>query len=115
MPGRGIYDTVKQAIQDIVAPQLQELKGDIAGFRGEIKGEITGLRAEITGLRAEVRQIEKRMEDGFASIRNEMSVRFAALDEKFSQRLDHTNQRLDDALEIRERLAALEARVAAQS
>jgi hypothetical protein len=41
-----------------------------------------------------------------------MNVRFGALDEKFTQRLDYTNKRLEDALEIRERLAALEARVA---
>jgi hypothetical protein len=137
MPGCGIYETVKQAIQDVVAPQLQELKG------------------EIVGLRSEVRQIEKRMEEGFTSVRAEMNVRFGALDEKFTQRigaldekliqrigavdqridsldekfiqrmnsldekvtqrLDYTNKRLDEALEIRERLAALEARVAAQS
>jgi predicted nucleic acid-binding Zn-ribbon protein len=104
MPGRGIYETVKQAIQDVVVPQLQELRGDIAGLRGEI-----------VGLRGEIRQIEKRMEDGLASIRSEMNVRFAALDEKFTQRLDFTNKRLEEALEIRERLAALEARVASHS
>jgi len=104
MPGRGIYNTVEQAIQDVVAPQLQELKGDIAGLRGEM-----------AGLRGEMRQIEKRLEDGFTSIRSEMNVRFGALDEKFTQRLDSTNKRLEEALEIRERLAALEARVASQS
>ncbi len=109
MPGRGIYDTVKQAIQDVVAPQLQELKGEIAGLRGEM-----------SGLRGELRQIEKRMEEGFSagrnevnSLRNEMNARLSALDEKFSSRLDYTNKRLEEALEIRERLAALEARVGA--
>jgi hypothetical protein len=104
MPGRGVYETVKQAIQEVVAPQLQELKGDIAGLRGEI-----------VGLWGEMRQIEKRMEDGFTSLRSEMNVRFAALDEKFIQRLDHTNKRLEEALEICERLAVLEARIASHS
>ena len=61
MPGHGIYDTVRQAIQDVIARQLQELRGDITGFCGEIGGELTGLRAEM-------RQIEKRMEDGFNSM-----------------------------------------------
>ncbi|MGH8014264.1 MAG: hypothetical protein ACREQ4_17380 [Candidatus Binataceae bacterium] len=103
----GIYDTVKQAIQDVVAPQLRELKGEIAGLSGE------------------TRQIEKRREEGCASLRTEMNVRFTAfdekftqrinaLDEKFTQRLDSTNKRLDDALEIRERLAAVEAKLSAQ-
>ena len=55
------------------------------------------------------------MEDGFASIRNEMNVRFAALDEKFTQCLDYTNKRLEAMLEIRERRAALKARVPSHS
>ena len=104
IPGCGIYDTVRQAIQDVVVPQLQELRG---GHRGITWSECP--------LRGEIRQIEKRMEDGLTSIRNEMNVRFAALDEKFTQRLDYTNKRLEDGLEIRERLAALEARVASHS
>jgi hypothetical protein len=101
MPGCGIYDTVRQAIQDVVVPKLQELSGDIAGLRGEI-----------VGLPGEIRQTEKRTENGLSAIRNEMNVQFAALDEKAIQRLDHTNKRLEDGPEIRERLAVLEARVA---
>ena len=98
------------------SPQLQELKGDLAGFRGEMAGELTGVRAEIAGVRAEVagvraemRELEKPMEDGFTLIRSAMTVRFAALDEKFTQRLDHTDKRRHETLEIRARLAALEA------
>lgn len=95
---KGTYETVKQAIQDVIAPQLQELKGEIAGLRGEIKGEIAGLRGElkgeIAGLRGEMRQIEKRMEEGFGALRSEIAI---------------TNKRIDEALNIRERLAALEA------
>ncbi len=63
MAERGIYNMLQQAIQDVVAPQPQELKGEIVGLRGEI------------------RQIVKRMEEGFAagrnkvnSLRNEMNV-----------------------------------------
>ena len=51
MAGKGLYDTVKQAIQDVLAPQIQELK------------------VEISGLRGEMRQLEKRMEEGFSSVR----------------------------------------------
>ncbi|HVA82114.1 MAG TPA: hypothetical protein VNF29_14400 [Candidatus Binataceae bacterium] len=84
------YETIKQAIQDVIAPQLQELKGEISGLRGEI----AGLRGEIAGLRGEMRQIEKRMEEGFIALRGEIG---------------YTNKRIDEALDIRERLAALEA------
>jgi hypothetical protein len=48
-----------------------------------------------------MRQSEKRMEEGFAagrnevsSLRNEMNTRVTALDAKFPARRDYTNQRL---------------------
>jgi predicted nucleic acid-binding Zn-ribbon protein len=90
MARNNINETIKQAIQDVIAPQLQELKGEIAGLRGEI----AGVRGEIAGLRGEMRQIEKRMEEGFIALRGEIG---------------YTNKRIDEALDIRERLAALEA------
>jgi phage host-nuclease inhibitor protein Gam len=107
--------TVKQAIQDVLAPELQELKEEIAGLRGDCPGEFGALRAEVAGVHGEIRQIEKPMENGLTSIRTEMNVRCAALGEKFTPRLDYTNKRLEDAPEIRERLAVLEARVASHS
>jgi prefoldin subunit 5 len=61
MAAKGLYETVKQAIQDVVAPQVQELKGEISGLRGEM------------------RQVEKRMEEGFIAIRNEMRSEIGAV------------------------------------
>jgi hypothetical protein len=58
--------TLKQVLQDFIAPKLEALKGEISSVREE-----------------------------------------ARIDEK----LTFTNKRLDEALEIRERLAALEAKV----
>jgi chromosome segregation ATPase len=50
---KGTYDTIKQAIQDLIAPQLERITGEIAG------------------LKTEVRSLEKRMEEGFTSLRGE--------------------------------------------
>jgi hypothetical protein len=86
----GTYDTLKQLFQDIIAPQLEKMSG------------------EISGLKTEVRSLEKRMEEGFASSRNEME----SLRGEMRQGLAYTNERLDEVLEIRERLAALEAKLA---
>jgi predicted nucleic acid-binding Zn-ribbon protein len=100
-------DTVKQAIQDVIAPQIQELKGEIAALRGEMGG-----------LRGEMRQFEKRVDDGFAAVRGEMRQIEKRMDEGFTavrNEMALTHKRVDDALEIRERLAALEARFAARS
>jgi hypothetical protein len=66
MPRMGIYDQVKSAIQDIVAPALHE-----------IRGEIQAMHADIRGL---------------------------------DQKIDGVDRELRTAIDIRERLAALEAR-----
>jgi len=87
-----VYATLKQVLQDFIAPQLEALKG-----------EISSVRAEITSLRSEIRRLDEKIE----SVRNELKADIARLDEK----LLFTNKRLDEALEIRERLAALEAKV----
>lgn len=68
MAFRGTYDTIKQTIQDVIAPQLQELKGDIAGLRGEMDG----LHGEMSGLRGEMRQLEKRVDEQMDGLEKRM-------------------------------------------
>ena len=91
MAVRGMYDTVRQAFQDIIAPQIEGLKG------------------EITAVRTKVDSLEKRMEERFGSLEKQVEESFAAVRTEIS----YTNRRLDEALEIRERLASLEAKIAA--
>ena len=40
-----IYQAVKQAMQDLIAPQLESVKGEISAVRSEVKGEISALRS----------------------------------------------------------------------
>ena len=87
-----VYATLKQVLQDFIAPQMEALKGEISSLRGEM-----------SSLRSEIRRLDEKVN----SVRNELKADIARLDEK----LLFTNKRLDEALEIRERLAALEARV----
>jgi hypothetical protein len=69
----------------------KEVKGEIADLRAEVKAEITGLRAElksdIAESRADFRSFETRVENRFEEQRRQWEL----------------------AIEIRERLAALEA------
>ena len=62
------------------------------------------LQREIGSLREELRQ-------GQASLRGELN----SLREETRQGLAYTNKRLDEAVDIRERLAALEAKLAARN
>ena len=89
MAANGMYDTVKQAIQDLIAPDLERIKGELAGVRTE-------LRAELTAVRAELKAINDRIDT-------------------LKERVTETNKRLDEALNIRERLAAVEAKLAARA
>ncbi|MBW1677702.1 MAG: hypothetical protein JRJ79_14140 [Deltaproteobacteria bacterium] len=68
----GVYEEVKQALQDIVAPELRSIQVEI-----------------------------RRLDDKIDSIRNEIGTEIRRLDEK-----------IDIAIQIRERLATLEAKVA---
>ena len=84
-----IYQAVKQAMQDLVAPQIESIKGEITALRAEVRGEVNALRGEMTGL------------DGkLTGLRSEVAANFARLDE-----------RLTIALDLRERIVALEARL----
>jgi hypothetical protein len=84
-----IYQAVKQAMQDLVAPQIESIKGEITALRAEVRGEVNALRGEMTGL------------DGkMTGLRAEVAANFARLDE-----------RLTMALDLRERIVALEARL----
>ncbi|MEK6682035.1 MAG: hypothetical protein AABY79_08745 [Nitrospirota bacterium] len=69
----GVYEEVKQALQDIVAPELRALQVEI-----------------------------KRLDEKIDSLRNEVTTEIKRLDEK-----------IDIAIQIRERLASLEAKVSA--
>jgi len=73
-----VYDQIKQALQDVIAPQLAEM-------RGEFKTGLAELRGEIKALQSEIRR----------------------LDEK----IDALSDKVDVTIELRERLAALEAKV----
>ena len=86
-----IYDAVKQALQDLIAPQIESLKGDM----GQLRGEIAELRGEVRGEIAEVR--------------SEMRGNHAALSAEI-RRLD---DKLTWALDLRERIVALETKLAA--
>ncbi len=55
--------------------------------------------------------LEKRMQDGLGGLEKRMEEGFAAVRVEIA----HTHRRVDNVLDIRERLAALEARFASRS
>jgi chromosome segregation ATPase len=126
---------IERFIERTLAPRLEELAGEIRGMRGEmaqmdkrITENFTSLRnetiARMDALRSETngRIDALRSETNARSdaLRGEMNNRFEQINSRFetvnnqfgavNTRIDALSQRLDDALNIRERLVALEAR-----
>ena len=87
----GLYDQFKKAFQDIVAPEIYALRGEIM----RLDGKIETVDAKVGSLRTEM-----------VSMKNEILAEVRRLD----SRIDGVDRELRTAIEIRERLAALEAR-----
>ena len=79
-----IYQAVKQAMQDLVAPQLESIMG------------------EMGAMRLDIRRVEEKLS---ADIRR--------LDEKFSTEIHRIDEKLTWALDLRERIIVLETKLAA--
>ena len=95
MTAVGVYDQIKKAFQDVIAPELHALRGDIR----VIDSRIAGLDQKIDG-------VDARLTVKIDSLRTEVVAEMRRLD----TRIDGMDRELRTAIDIRERLAALEAR-----
>jgi len=133
---RGTYETIKQAFQDIIAPQLERINGEIAGLKTQTHSLEKRMEEGFISVRHPLGSLEKRMEEGFISVRHPLGSLEKRMEEGFSslrnvmgslrnemdslrgemrQGLAYSNKRVDEVLEIRERLAVLEAKLATRN
>ena len=87
----GLHDQLKKAFQDVVAPEIHALRGDIQ----RLDAKIDGVDGKVTSLRGEM-----------TSMKNELLAEIRRVD----ARIDGVDRELRTAIDVRERLAALEAR-----
>src|SRR5262245_62007831 len=95
MSSMGVYDQIKTAFQDIIAPELHAIRGDIRVLNQKVDGLDGRLSAKLDSVDVKV-----------DSLRNELISEIRRLD----ARVDGVDRELRTAIDIRERLAALEAR-----
>ena len=76
-------ETIQKILQETIAPGISRLENELAG----VKVDVSSLQSEI-----------RRLNDKIDSVRSELKAEIHRLDDKLTK-----------ALEIRERLAALEA------
>lgn len=92
-----VYEQVKQALQDIVAPELKS-----------IQVEIRRLDSRIDSLKSETISRIDSLDNKIDSLKSEIATEIKRLDSK----IDSLDNKIDTAIQIRERLAALEAKLA---
>lgn len=104
------YDPLEQALRDALVPDLQVLKEEVVRLK-RIEVEITRLEekieARVDALKAEIARVEEKADAKFYGLRNELLTEIRRLEECLSS----LRRELELALEIRERLAALEAKL----
>jgi len=92
----GVYDQIKTAFQDIIAPELHALRSDLLRIEQKIDSVDARLAGKIDALKTEI-----------LSMKAELLAEIRRLD----ARVDSLDRELKTAIEIRERLVALEARL----
>ena len=92
---RVAYDQIKKAFQDLIAPELHAIRGDIRVLDQKIDDLDVRLSTKIDSLRTET-----------ISLKGELLAEIRRVD----VRIDGVDRELRTAIDIRERLAALEAR-----
>ena len=55
----GICDQVKSAMQDLVAPALHEIRGQIHA----VHGEMAAIRGELQGVRADISRVDTKIDN----------------------------------------------------
>ena len=130
-----IYQNLKQAIQDVIAPEMQQLRGDIKA----LSAETAAVRQELTLFQTVVNRQFDAIDKRFDALKDDIDKRFDAVDKRFDavdkrfdaaggavhtrfeavdRRLDGIDKRIDGlaadwrvSLDVHERLAAIEARL----
>jgi hypothetical protein len=129
---KSIVDSFREMAQDLLVPELKAVRVSVDGLRTEmqlrdekladsVEAVRTKLSDSVEALRTEMRLRDERTQESIRHLderttalilhldeKTQQSIR--ALDDRTQSSLERLAQRLDLAIDIRERLAALEAR-----
>lgn len=98
---KGVINDVRQAVQDIVAPGVQELKGEIKGLGDQVAAQNVKIDAVRSELKADINSLRSEMKSGNTAI---MSALETAV-------LRGENSTLRDLSNLRERVTRLEDQI----
>ncbi|MCL5408959.1 MAG: hypothetical protein M1135_02945 [Candidatus Omnitrophica bacterium] len=109
-----IYEQVKQALQDIVAPELQGIKIEIKRLDEKIDSVKNETLSEIKRLDSKIDSLDKSLNSRIDSLDSKIN----SLDKSLNSRIDSLDFKIDSlereihiTSDIKERLAAVEGKV----
>jgi hypothetical protein len=116
-----IVESLREIAQDILVPEVKSIKISIEALRTEMHWGDEKLQGSIDALRTEMQVRDGKLQDSVDALRSEMQLRDDRLhnelrlrDEQMKEANRTVSQKLDFAIDIRERLAVLEARMPRQ-
>jgi hypothetical protein len=116
-----IVDSLREIAQDILVPEVKSIKVSLEALRTEMHLGDENLRDSLDSLRAEMQIRDNKLQESVDALREEMKLRDDRLhtelrlrDERMQESVRTLSQKLDFAIDIRERLAVLEARLPRQ-
>lgn len=62
-----VVDDTRKLLQDLIAPELREIKGELVAIRAELKGESGEIRADI-------KRLEQKMDSQYAALLNALTI-----------------------------------------
>ena len=98
------HQAVKEAMQDLIAPQLESLKGELGAVRRDIRRVEENLTSRIQG-------VEEKLSAGIQRVDEKLSSEIHRVDEKLSTEIHRIDEKLTWALDLRERIIVLETKL----
>ena len=92
MPRMGVYDQIKRAFQDIIAPELHIVRADIHRLDEKIDGVDARLGEKIDG-------IDARLSEKIDGIDARLSQKIDGIDARLAEKIDGTDARLAEKIE----------------
>src|SRR5260370_16717629 len=80
MPAMGVYDQIKKAFQDVVAPEIHELRGEIRRLDQKIDGVDQKLDQRFAILDQKIDGVDARLNIKLDSLEDRLSTRIGSLD-----------------------------------
>lgn len=111
---KSIVDSLREIAQDILVPEVKSLRVSLEGLRAEMQLGDRNLQSSVDALREEMKVRDERLHAEMRLRDERLHTEMQLRDEQMKEAIQMLAQKLDFAIDIRERLAGLEARLPRQ-